>query len=153
MKALQMERMREFKWIWNHHKQVWDGDSLKEIHSAGKTVERRISAAVSVCMYRYEPCLEVSSGFRFPSCQGFNVKETGSIQCSPIWPIIGLFFCCLKIPRETTDSYSDVVKCLWLGSPLLHHADLMERRGIRRQRHALSFYYLSVWVCKEVQPC
>lgn len=31
-------------------------------------------------------------------------------------------------------SYSDVVKCLWLGSPLFHHADLMERQSWRQRQ-------------------
>lgn len=78
----------------------------------------------------------MSSGFKNASCRGFNRQnvETGSIQRSPIWGIAGLFICCLKISYEMAGSYSDVVKCLWLGSQLFHHADLMERQGVWRQR-------------------
>lgn len=73
-------------------------------------------------------------GAGIPSCQGFNrqnVEETGSFQ---IWGMVGLFFCCLKISYEMAGSYSDVVKCPLLGSPLFHHTDLMERLGVKRQR-------------------
>ncbi len=95
--------------------------------------------------------LEVSSGFRNPSCRGFNrqnVEKTGGIQCSPIWGITGLFFCCLKISYEMAGSHSDVIKCLWLGSPQFHHADLMEQGSLetkanRQRQNKCTVYSLS----------
>lgn len=94
--------------------------------------------------------MEVSSGSGNPSCRGFNrqnVEETGSIERRGI---TGLFFCCLQISYEMAGSYSDVVKCLWLGIPPFHRADLMERRGVKRQRQIDKVYI--VGDRGEVQP-
>lgn len=41
-------------------------------------------------------------------------------------------------------SYSDVVKCLWLGIQPFHRADLMERRGVQRQRQIDKVYIVGV---------
>lgn len=78
--------------------------------------------------------MEAGSGFRNPSCRGLIGRMLRLAASSAPQSEESQAFSSVKIPYEMAGSYSDGVKCQRLGSPLFHHANLMERRRVWRQR-------------------